>query len=69
MVKGALAREAIPYTLIDVDCEPNKASEANVRGLPTLIFYEDDIEKHRIVGNPPELLKKLKELGYDRPSS
>ena len=59
MVKGTLSRANIDYELIDVDAEPNKAADANVRGLPTIIITDGDKEVRRFVGSSADLVEKI----------
>ena len=49
---------------INVDENPNISSQYNVRGIPTLIFFEDGKEVDRIVGvtSKPSLQTKIDKL-------
>lgn len=39
---------------IDVDQNPNLASQFGVRGIPTLIFLDKEVVKGELVGNVPK---------------
>jgi thioredoxin-like negative regulator of GroEL len=41
----------VPIEVIDIDNDPTLATEFKVRGVPTLVLVEDNIEKKRLVGN------------------
>lgn len=43
-------RNDIRFTVVDIDEEPDRASSANVRGVPTVIIYKDGVELNRFVG-------------------
>jgi thioredoxin 1 len=38
------------FTVVDIDEQPERASSANVRGVPTVIIYKDGVELNRFVG-------------------
>lgn len=42
--------ERLRVLTLDVDENPGSAEEAQVMGLPTLIFYRDGVEVHRTTG-------------------
>ena len=49
----------IKFTKLDVDKNPDIAQEYEIRGIPTLIFFDDGKEVKRITGvNSKEDLKK-----------
>lgn len=38
------------FIVVDIDEQPERASSANVRGVPTVIIYKDGVELNRFVG-------------------
>jgi thioredoxin 1 len=47
----------LPIEVVDIDVHTELATEYGIRGVPTLVMIEDDVEKKRLVG-----MKSLKEL-------
>jgi thioredoxin 1 len=47
----------LPIEVVDIDVYTELATEYGIRGVPTLVMVEDDVEKKRLVG-----MKSLKEL-------
>ena len=47
----------LPIEVVDIDVHTELATEYGIRGVPTLVMVEDDVEKKRLVGT-----KSLKEL-------
>ncbi len=41
----------IPIEVIDVDEQPELASEFGIRGVPTLVMMEDNVATKRLIGN------------------
>ena len=41
----------IPIEVIDIDANPEIATEYGIRGVPTLVMMEDNVATKRIVGN------------------
>lgn len=62
IVKGVLSRAKIDYEFINIDSEPNKAADVNVRGTPTTILSDCGNEIKRFVGSAPELANKIQEF-------
>mgnify|MGYP000628016888 CR=1 FL=1 len=63
MIKGALSRANIKYEAIDIEEDPTKASNNNIKGLPTtLILDNNNKEVERLIGFSEEVITKIK--GY-----
>lgn len=43
-----------PIVVVDIDADPDAAKKYGVRGVPTLIKVDGDIEVSRLVGVKPE---------------
>ena len=41
----------VPIEVIDIDENPDVATEFGIRGVPTLVLMEDNVATKRIVGN------------------
>ena len=41
----------VPIEVIDIDVNPELATEFGIRGVPTLVMMEDNVATKRIVGN------------------
>ncbi len=41
----------VPIEVIDVDEQPEIATEFGIRGVPTLVMVEDNVATKRLVGN------------------
>jgi thioredoxin-like negative regulator of GroEL len=41
----------IPIEVVDIDEQPELATEFGIRGVPTLVMVEDNIAGKRLVGN------------------
>lgn len=56
--------DKISVAKLDVDANPQTAMEYDVMSIPTMIVYEDGVEKKRIVGARPKhaLLQELGEF-------
>jgi len=46
--------DKLTFAKVDVDSNPNSASEYGIRGIPTLLLFNDGKEIDRIVGFAPE---------------
>ena len=44
----------IPIEVIDIDVHPDIAVEYGIRGVPTLVMIEDNIEIKRVSGTKPQ---------------
>lgn len=67
MVKGALSRAKVECTYINIEEEPNEASEQGIQGVPTLILTEEDgTELRRFVGYSKENIERIKGELSDR---
>lgn len=63
MVKGTLSRANVEFESINIEEEPNKAADAGIRGLPTIVVFDGDTEVKRLVGNSADLIVQLELLG------
>lgn len=59
-LKTALDAEDMKYTVVDIDSELDKAKEAQVRGVPTIIIMNDEAYEKRIVGFDRNTISKIK---------
>jgi thioredoxin-like negative regulator of GroEL len=41
----------IPIEVVDIDEQPELATEFGIRGVPTLVMVEDNVAGKRLVGN------------------
>jgi len=49
----------VPIEVVDIDVHPELAQEFRIRGVPTLVMLNDDVEVKRVSG--PKSTKDLKE--------
>ena len=47
-------KDKLTFAKVDVDSNPNSAAEYGIRGIPTLLLFNDGKEIDRIVGFAPE---------------
>ena len=65
-VTDTLSRAKIKYELIDIDDEPDKAANIQLRALPTVVIMDDKEEEiERFVGSFTSLVPKIQELLVD----
>lgn len=57
-VSNSDLREKMTFQMVDVDKEPELATQHNIRAVPTMVLLEGDKEVKRISGAMPEAMFK-----------
>jgi thioredoxin 1 len=62
IVEAVATERALPAGELDVDAHPDVAAKLGIRGIPTLVLFEDGKELRRRVGSaPPSIIRAFLE--------